>query len=137
MPLVVESISPEKFQQWVEDKQAIKLAALEEASSTKQWSRDELMARGQALYETKCAACHQATGQGLPPAFPPLNGSPVVNGPIAAHLKLVINGKPGTAMQAWGTLNDLEIAAIVTYERNAWENTTGDTIQPTDVALAR
>ncbi|WP_260292876.1 cytochrome c oxidase subunit II [Sedimenticola hydrogenitrophicus] len=137
MPLVVESISEEKFQAWVADQQAIKVAAAAEAAATKTWSREELMAKGKTLYETKCAACHQLTGQGLPPAFPPLNGSAIVNGPIEAHFNLVINGKPGTAMQAWGSLNDLEIAAIITYERNAWDNRTGDTVQPTDVALAR
>jgi cytochrome c oxidase subunit 2 len=137
MPLVVESVSAEKFQVWVADQQAIKVAAAAEAAATKTWSREELMAKGKALYETKCAACHQLTGQGLPPAFPPLNGSAIVNGPIEAHFTMVINGKPGTAMQAWGSLNDLEIAAIITYERNAWDNRTGDTVQPTDVALAR
>jgi cytochrome c oxidase subunit 2 len=137
MPLVVESVSAEKFQAWVADQQAIKVAAAAEAAATKTWSREELMAKGKALYETKCAACHQLTGQGLPPAFPPLNGSAIVNGPIEAHFTMVINGKPGTAMQAWGSLNDLEIAAIITYERNAWDNRTGDTVQPTDVALAR
>jgi cytochrome c oxidase subunit 2 len=137
MPLVVESVSAEKFQVWVADQQALKVAAAAEAAATKTWSREELMAKGKALYETKCAACHQLTGQGLPPAFPPLNGSAIVNGPIEAHFTMVINGKPGTAMQAWGSLNDLEIAAIITYERNAWDNRTGDTVQPTDVALAR
>ncbi|WP_275098253.1 cytochrome c oxidase subunit II [Sedimenticola hydrogenitrophicus] len=137
MPLVVESVSPEKFQTWVAEQQEIKVAAAAEAAATKTWSREELMAKGKALYETKCAACHQLAGQGLPPAFPPLNGSAIVNGPIEAHFNMVINGKPGTAMQAWGALNDLEIAAIITYERNAWDNRTGDTVQPTDVALAR
>jgi len=137
MPLVVESVSPESFQEWVNEQQAIKVAAAAEAASTKTWSKSELMTKGKALYETKCAACHQVTGLGLPPAFPPLNGSPIVNGAVEGHLNMVINGKPGTAMQAWGSLNDLEIAAIVTYERNTWDNKTGDTVQPTDVALAR
>ncbi|MCW8947100.1 MAG: cytochrome c oxidase subunit II, partial [Sedimenticola sp.] len=63
--------------------------------------------------------------------------SPIVNGPVADHLHIVINGKPGTAMQAWSSLNDLEIAAIITYERNAWDNKTGDVVQPTDVKQAR
>ena len=90
-----------------------------------------------AATETKCAACHQVTGLGLPPAFPALKGSPLTTGAIADHLKIVIEGKPGTAMQAWGSLNDLEIAAIVTYERNAWGNDTGDVVQPSDVKQAR
>jgi cytochrome c oxidase subunit 2 len=74
---------------------------------------------------------------GLPPAFPALNGSKMATGPIADHLHIVLNGKQGTAMQAWNSLNDLEIAAIVTYERNAWDNNTGDVVQPADVKQAR
>ena len=92
---------------------------------------------GAVLYETHCAACHQVTGLGLPPAFPALKDSPMVNGPIADHLDIVIKGKEGTAMQPWGSLNNLEIAAIVTYERNAWDNNTGDVVQPADVKQAR
>ncbi len=137
MPIVVESVSPEKFAAWVKDQQAIKVAAAAEASSSKTWSKDELISKGKELYETKCGACHQVNGQGLPPAFPALNGSAIVTGPLEAHLNIVINGKPGTAMQAWGALNDLEIAAIITYERNAWDNKTGDIVQPTDVKQAR
>ncbi|TVO77675.1 cytochrome c oxidase subunit II [Sedimenticola selenatireducens] len=137
MPLVVESVPPEKFDAWVKQQQAIKVAAAEEASSSKAWSKNELITKGKELYETKCGACHQASGMGLPPAFPALNGSAIVNGPVADHLKIVINGKSGTAMQAWGSLNDLEIAAIVTYERNAWDNKSGDVVQPTDVKQAR
>ena len=137
MPIVVESVSQEKFAAWVDGQKAIKVAAAAEASADKTWSMDELMAKGQPLYETKCAACHQVTGLGLPPAFPPLKGSALSVGPIADHLNIVINGKEGTAMQPWGSLNDLEIAAIVTYERNAWDNNTGDVVQPADVKQAR
>ncbi|MCB1760390.1 MAG: cytochrome c oxidase subunit II [Gammaproteobacteria bacterium] len=137
MPIVVEAVSREKFDQWVSDQNAIKVAAVAEASSDKSWSKDELMEKGKSLYETKCAACHQITGTGLPPAFPPLKGSPIATGPIGGHLQIVLNGKAGTAMQAWNSLNDLEIAAIITYERNAWGNDTGDIIQPADVKNAR
>jgi cytochrome c oxidase subunit 2 len=137
MPLVVASVSPEKFQEWVRQQQQVKLAAAAEASSDKTWSKDELMEKGQGLYNTKCAACHQITGQGLPPAFPALKGSKVATGPIADHLNIVLNGKQGTAMQPWNALTDLEIAAIVTYERNAWENNTGDVVQPATVKAAR
>jgi cytochrome c oxidase subunit 2 len=61
----------------------------------------------------------------------------LTTGPAAAHLDIVLNGKPGTAMQPWSSLNNLEIAAIVTYERNAWGNDVGDTVQPSDVQAAR
>ena len=112
-------------------------AAIAEAESDKEWTMAELMEKGRGLYNTKCAACHQVTGTGLPPAFPSLVGSPVVTGPIAGHLEVVLNGRPGTAMQAWNTLNNLEIAAIVTYQRNAWGNDTGDVIQTAQVESAR
>ncbi|MCG7868517.1 MAG: cytochrome c oxidase subunit II [gamma proteobacterium symbiont of Stewartia floridana] len=137
MPIVVESVSPQQFAAWVDDQKAIKVAAAAEASADKTWSMDELMAKGKTLYDTKCAACHQVNGVGLPPAFPALKGSPMATGSIEAHLEIVIKGKEGTAMQPWGSLNDLEIAAIVTYERNAWDNNTGDVVQPSDVKQAR
>ncbi len=137
MPLVVEVVSEERFGEWKDEQNQLKVAALAEASVDKTWGKDELMAKGKEIYNTKCAACHQVTGLGLPPAFPPLKGSPVATGPIAAHLEIVLNGKEGTAMQAWGSMNDLEIAAIVTYERNAWDNNTGDVVQPADVKQAR
>ncbi len=137
MPIVVESVSPQQFAAWVEDKKQVKLAAAAEASADKTWSLDELYAKGKTLYETKCAACHQVTGMGLPPAFPALNGSKIATGPLEGHLNIVLNGKQGTAMQPWNALNDLEIAAIVTYERNSWDNKMGDAVQPADVKKAR
>jgi cytochrome c oxidase subunit 2 len=137
MPIVVESVSQQQFAAWVDGQKEIKIAAAAEASADKTWSMDELMNKGKTLYETKCAACHQATGLGLPPAFPALKASAIATGAIAAHLEIVLNGKQGTAMQPWNTLNDLEIAAIVTYERNAWDNNTGDVVQPADVKAAR
>ncbi len=137
MPIVVEAVSPEKFKQWVTDQKAVKVAAVAEAKSDKKWSMKDLMDKGKGLYNNKCGACHQVGGQGLPPAFPALKGSKIATGPIAGHLNIVLNGKKGTAMQAWNALNDLEIAAIVTYERNAWGNDTGDAVQPSDVKSAR
>ena len=138
MPIVVKSVSPEEFDSWIEEQKAIKVAAAAEASADKVWSMDELMEKGRGLYNSKCGACHQITGLGLPPAFPALKDSPMVKGgPIADHLDIVLNGKQGTAMQPWNSLNDLEIAAIVTYERNAWDNNTGDIVQPADVKAAR
>jgi cytochrome c oxidase subunit II len=96
------------------------------------------MARGEGLYNTNCGTCHKADGSGIPPAFPALAGSPVATGDPIKHIEIVINGVSGTPMSAWGgQLNDLEIAAIVTYERNAWGNDTGDVVQPADVKAAR
>lgn len=137
MPIVVESVSEETFDAWIEEKKGAMLAAAAEANIDRTWSIQDLMAKGKDFYNTKCGACHQVNGMGLPPAFPALAGSPVTTGAIEAHLDIVLNGRPGTAMVAWNALNDLEIAAIVTYERNAWGNDTGDVVQPRDVRAAR
>ncbi len=138
MPIVVKAVSEQEFAQWVAEQKQQKAAQMAEASADKQWSMAELMARGESIYNQSCAACHQAAGTGLPGVFPALKGSTVATGPVAEHLNIVINGKPGTAMAAWGgQLNDLEIAALITYERNAWDNNTGDRVQPADVKAAR
>ena len=102
------------------------------------WTMAELMARGDAVYTQTCAACHQANGKGLPPAFPAVDGSKVATGPKEGHLNIVLNGKPGSAMAAFGKqLSDSEIAAVVTYERNAWGNKVGDLVQPGEVRALR
>lgn len=135
MPIVVKAVSQEDFDAWVKEQKALQVAAAGEA--TKTWSRDDLMARGKTVYG-QCAACHGATGQGVPGAFPALAGSKVATGPVADHIKLVLNGRPGTTMQAFGgQLNDVDIAAVVTYERNAFGNNTGDVVQPADVKALR
>lgn len=138
MPIVVEAVSREKYAAWVEEKKLAAAAALVEASASKVWSKDDLITRGQEVYARNCLACHQAEGQGVPPVFPALKGGAITTGDIAAHIDIVLNGKPGTAMAAWAAqLNDLEIAAVVTYERNAWGNDTGDVVQPADIKAAR
>lgn len=106
--------------------------------NTKSFEIAELMARGEKVYAANCAACHQADGVGLPGAFPAINGSKIVNGPIADHIDRVMNGKPGTAMAAFGPqLSNADIAAVVTYQRNAWDNKMGDATQPAMIAAAR
>lgn len=122
MPIVVKAVEEDEYRQWVTDMKA-QSAEIDP----------------EKLYATHCAACHQANGQGIPGAFPSLVGTPMVTtGPISEHLDMVINGKPGTAMLAFGPqLSDAEIAAIVTYERNAWGNNTGDEVTAADVKAAR
>jgi cytochrome c oxidase subunit 2 len=93
------------------------------------------MERGKAVYEKACASCHLPNGEGVPPAFPALKGSKIATGPVADHLNIVVNGKPGTAMQAFGAqFGEVDLAAVITYERNAWGNNMGDMLQPIDVA---
>jgi cytochrome c oxidase subunit II len=137
MPVVVNAVSRGDFDVWLNRQKADMLARAEEAGSDRLWSRDELMDKGQGLYNKVCSACHQINGEGLPPTFPSIKGSPVATGPIPEHLNVVLNGRPGTAMTAWNGMNDLEIASIVTYQRNAWGNDTGDVVQPATVAAAR
>ena len=82
----------------------------------------ELMAKGATVYAANCVACHQANGKGVPGAFPALDGNPIVTGPPAPQIALVLNGKPGTAMPPWKQLSDADIASVITYTRNSWGN---------------
>ncbi len=133
MPIVVEVKSQPDYDAWVKQQQ---LAQLEKAKSAeKRWSLDELMTTGEAVYLKSCAACHQASGEGIPGAFPALKGSAIVQGDPAAHIDIVLNGKPGTAMQAFiDQLSAVELAAVITYERNAWGDSLGDIISPSQIA---
>jgi len=137
MPIVVDVVSQDKFAGWMDEQKKVMLAAAAEASMDKDWTKEDLMEKGQANYNTKCAACHQITGKGLPPTFPALAGSKVTTGPIQEHFNVVLNGRKDTAMVSWAALTDLELASIVTYERNAWGNDTGDLVQPRDIKAAR
>jgi len=112
-------------------------AAAAPADPNKKWTMDELKANGEKLYAANCAACHQPTGKGMPPAFPALDGSKTVNGPKAAHIATVLKGRPGTAMAPFDRLPDADLAAIITFERNSWGNHTGEAIQPAEIAAAR
>jgi cytochrome c oxidase subunit 2 len=98
MPIVVEAKSEKDYQAWIKEQKVALAAAAEAAGKT--WTMEELMAKGETVYNTTCAACHQANGQGIPGLFPAMKGSKVATGPVAGHLNIVINGKPGTAMQA-------------------------------------
>ncbi|MDO6618398.1 cytochrome c oxidase subunit II [Pseudomonadota bacterium] len=137
MPIVVEAVSEADFDQWLIDQKqfAVDAKAAAQASLSQTLSYDELMAQGEQIYMGRCAACHQPNGAGLPGVFPSLIGSPMIKGPVSGHIDIVVNGKPGTAMQAFAKqLTATEIAAVVTYERNAWGNDSGDTVQAADVS---
>jgi cytochrome c oxidase subunit 2 len=135
MPIVVVAKAPDDYAAWVASRKDAIEAEL--ASADREWTMDALMARGQDVYATHCAACHQPNGQGLPPAFPAIAGSPVATGDLAGHIDRVLNGKPGTAMAAYrDILNDADLAAVLTYQRNAWGNAAG-LVQPAAVKAAR
>lgn len=136
MPVVVIAKTPGEYMAWVADQK--QEAQVAEAEVQREWSYDELVTHGQAVYEQQCASCHQADGAGLAPGFPALAGNEVVTGPVGEHIKVVVNGRPGTAMQAFGQmLSESDIAAALTYTRNAWGNDTRDQVQPKDIKAAK
>ncbi len=133
MPIVVQVKTLADYNTWIIQQQQ---AQVEKAKSAeKRWNLDELMVLGEQVYNQSCAACHQPSGEGIPGAFPALKGSAIVQGDPAEHINLVFNGKPGTAMQAFkDQLSATEIAAVITYERNAWGDSLGDIISPSQIA---
>jgi cytochrome c oxidase subunit II len=133
MPVVVEVLSEDDYAKWVDTQKAKMAAANDDPNKT--YTLAELKERGEKVYMSNCAVCHQPTGKGAG-AFPALDGSKIANGPIAQHVGIVLKGK--NAMPSWApTLNDVEIASVITFERNSWGNHTGDVLQPRQVADAR
>jgi len=135
MPIVVEAKSEQDYKAWVVARKAASesKAQAADAEATKTFTMDELMAKGQEVYNTNCAACHQANGEGIPGNFPAIRGSAVATGPIDAHLNLVLQGK-GSMMSGFaGSLSKAEVAAVVTYQRNGFGNSKGDLLQPSQV----
>lgn len=148
MPIVVDARTQSDYDDWVKVQ---KTAAAQpqvpgQAPAAVPMTKVDMMAAGEKAYLRSCAVCHQPTGLGMPPAFPSLVGGKIATGPVDKHIEIVLNGKPGTAMQAFGLqLNDEDIATIITYERNSWGNDNvtkygkdaGGIVQPKDIAEAR
>ena len=138
MPIVVKVVTEEEYAAWAEGEQK-KLAALAD-DPNKEWTAEELIARGQQVYNAQCVACHQANGKGVEGAFPALDGSQIVMGPMADHIGVMLNGVQGTAMQSFANLNDVELAALITYARPSWGNAgqgQDPVVMPAEVAAAR
>lgn len=137
MPIVVKVVEQAEFDAWLAEKQAA-AAAIAELTS-REWTQEQLIAEGQTTYNTFCVACHQPTGLGLPPAFPALSGSPVATGPIEKHIDVVLHGRAGTAMAAYGALlNPIQLAGVITFERNALgSNRVGDMVTPAEILQAQ
>ena len=152
MPITVEVKSEADYALWVKsgqtkwgkgaaltasiDNSAPKSAVLTE-EPTKNFTMVEAKAHGEKVYATNCIACHQLTGKGQPPVFPALSGSKVVQGPMDQQIGVILNGRPGTAMQSFARLSDTDLAAVITYTKNSWDNNTGKVVQPSDVKEAR
>lgn len=135
MPIVVNVVSDDDYKKWVDTKK--KEMAAKADDPNKVWTVDELKQRGEKVYAANCVACHQASGKGVPDAFPALEGSLIVNGAKAGQVGILLNGK--NAMPSWkSTLSDTEIAAVITYTRNSWSNKAAENIvQPAEVLAAR
>jgi cytochrome c oxidase subunit 2 len=133
MPIVLEVMTKEDYASWLAGKK--REIAHETIDEQRIWSVAELMEHGESVYATQCAACHQQDGSGLAPAFPALTGSAVINGPIDEQIEVVMNGREGTAMQAWGgLLSASDIAAALTYTRNAFGQEADTAVQPQTIA---
>ena len=136
MPIVVDVKSKEDYAKWVDDQKSRAQSAA--GDPNKVWERQELVTRGAIIYAANCAACHQANGKGVAAGgFPALDGSKIVNGPLAGQMAIVLSGKPGTAMPPWTQLSDTDLASVITYTRNSWGNKTGQAVQPSEIKSAR
>jgi len=132
MPVVVEALPEEEYNTWLAEQR--EAAQLERELTQKDWTMDELMERGESVYASACVSCHQSDGSGSPPAFPALRGSAIVTEDMEAHIDIVVNGVSGTAMQAFGNqLSEVDLAAVITYERNAWGNNTDEMVTPKEI----
>ena len=134
MPIVVKVVEQEEYDLWVDNKkqEAIKLAEL----TTKDWSTGELMERGQTVYEVNCVACHQTAGQGINGIFPALAGSDIALNDKDRHIEILMEGVQGAAMNSFDYLSEVELAAVITYTRQAWgnaENGDGEIVVPKDI----
>ena len=140
MPIVVDVRPEAEFDAWIEGQRLAAELAGEAAvaARAKTWTMAELLPTGVEVFVKHCATCHQRDGRGQGAKYPALVGSEIATGAITDHLNRVMNGKTDTEMQAWAPqLSDLEIAAVITYERNSWGNDTGDIVQPITVYEAR
>ncbi len=136
MPIVVHAVSQEEYAQWIAEKKSE--AAAVAALADQEFSMQDLLATGEKVYQANCMACHGATGAGIPGAFPAMTGNSIVTGDIIEHTNVVMNGRAGTAMAAYkGQLSDVDLAAVITFERNSLGNSMGDLVQPSAIKNAR
>jgi len=134
MPIHVKVLSQADYTKWVEEQQ--KAMAAKADDPTKVWTLEDLVARGEKVYNANCAACHRPDGKGAGP-IKPLDGSAIVLNDPAQQIQILLNGAANGAMPSWKSLSDTEIAAVVTYTKNSWSNKTGKLVQPSEIVAAR
>tara|TARA_B100000686_G_scaffold200729_1_gene207632 strand:- start:390 stop:1541 length:1152 start_codon:yes stop_codon:yes gene_type:complete len=121
MPVVVRAVEKEAYDAFIAEKVA--LAEAEKLLTSKEWTKEELMERGEKFYITNCVACHQANGKGIPPVFPALEGSEIALNDSDKHIEILMEGIQGSAMAAFGdSYSEVDIASVITYTRQAWSN---------------
>jgi len=134
MPIVVKVVEQDEYEEWVgiKKEQAQKLAEL----TTKEWTAEELVSRGQSVYEVNCVACHQTNGQGIAGIFPALVGSDIVLNNKERNIEILMEGVQGAAMNSFSYLSEVEIASVITYTRQSWGNDKkgdGEVVVPKDI----
>ena len=135
MPIHVKVLSAEDYSNWVDVE--LKKAAAKADDPTKVWSLTDILARGEKVYASNCIACHQSNGQ-VAGAIKALDGSAVVlSADKSKQILVLLNGQNNQAMPSWKSLSDTDIAAVISYTKNAWSNKTGQIVQPADVLALR
>ena len=134
MPIVVKVVEQSEYDDWVSGKReaAMKMAEL----TTKDWTAEELVARGESVYAVNCVACHQTNGQGISGIFPALAGSDIVLNDKERNIEILMEGVQGAAMNSFSYLSEVELAAVITYTRQSWGNENngdGEIVVPKDI----
>ena len=134
MPIVVKVVEQDEYEEWggIKKEEAQKLAEL----TTKEWTTEELVSRGQSVYEVNCVACHQTNGQGITGIFPALVGSDIVLNNKEKNIEILMEGVQGAAMNSFSYLSEVEIASVITYTRQSWGNDEkgdGEVVVPKDI----
>ena len=134
MPIVVKVVEQNEYDEWVLNKrnEAMKLAEL----TTKDWTAQELVSRGQEIYDVNCVACHQVSGQGITGIFPALAGSDIVMNDKERNIEILMEGVQGAAMNSFSYLSEVELASVITYTRQSWGNAEkgdGEIVIPKDI----
>ncbi|MCI0654398.1 MAG: cytochrome c oxidase subunit II [Methylococcaceae bacterium] len=131
MPIVVVAKTEAEYSKWLQE-QKLAIHASEEPVQ-KTWTEEELIAKGEEIYNGNCASCHQANGEGIPGTFPAIKGSAVATGALDKHIEFMLNGK-GMMPSFSAMLSAADLAAVITFERNAFGNNAGDFVQPSKIA---
>ena len=135
MPIHVKVLSAQDYSQWVQAE--MKKVEAKRDDPSRVWALDDLVKRGEKVYAANCAACHQANGKGAG-SIKALDGSAIVkDANHALQIQTVLQGAANGAMPSWKQLSDTDLAAVISYTKNAWSNKTGQLVQPAEVVAQR